>query len=480
MTTVDTPTQAQRLASFAAATFSDGPPAEVTASVRQRVLDVLGLCVAAQRLPTSHAIIDYVAEQGGKPQASAVGLADRVPAASAAFVNGVLAHSLDYDDTHLPSVLHPSASVVPAALAAAEAAGASGRETVAAIAVGLEIAVRLGMAGYDQDLGNSVYFEHGQHATSICGAMGAAAAAALLSGLGEDGVLHALGITASFASGVIEANRTGGTVKRLHCGWAAQSAVTAAGLVRRGFTGPPTVLEGRFGFFQAFLRDQTDLDQVTVGLGEQWAVPDIFFKPYPANHFTHTAIDAGAQLRADGLDVDAIATIELRVPAAVVRTIGQPIETKRAPETGYQAQFSGPYAVVTGLLGGSGLGAGLADYTDALAADPRRRALMAKVTVVPDDRCDAIFPNQFPAIVVVHDRDGRQWTAEALANRGGPQRPLTEAELAAKFADNVAGRLPPGVAGTVRESALTLDSAANLDALLRPLTRLEAPGDDHD
>jgi 2-methylcitrate dehydratase PrpD len=312
--------------------------------------------------------------------------------------------------------------------------------------------------------------------------MGAAAAAALLAGLGEQGVLHALGVTASFASGVIEANRTGGTVKRLHCGWAAQSAVTAAGLVRRGFTGPPTVLEGRFGFFQAFLRDQTDLDQVADRLGEDWAVPGIFFKPYPANHFTHTAIDAGAELRAQGVPADdgAIESIELRVPTAVIRTIGQPIETKRAPETGYQAQFSGPYAVVTGLLGGSGLGAGLADFTDALAADPRRRALMAKVTVTGDPRCDAIFPNQFPAIVTVRGTDGREWTAEVLANRGGPQRPLTEAELAAKFADNVAGRLTPAAAATARELALTLDSVADLGALLRPLTRLETPGDDHD
>ncbi|MCT2581589.1 MmgE/PrpD family protein [Actinophytocola gossypii] len=473
-------TLAQRLAAFAAGTLADGVPEDVAASVRQRVLDILGLCVAARSLPTSRAIADHVADQGGRPESTAVGLAEPVPAAGAALVNGVLAHSLDYDDTHLPSVLHPSASVVPAALAAAEAAGATGRDTVAAIAVGLEVAVRLGMAGYDRDLGNSVYFEHGQHATSICGAMGAAASTALLHGLGEEGVLHALGVTASFASGVIEANRTGGTVKRLHCGWAAQSAVTAAGLVRRGFTGPPTVLEGRFGFFQAFLRDQTDLDQVVTGLGDTWAVPGIFFKPYPANHFTHTAIDAGLRLRADGVPADPakIDAIELRVPSAVIRTIGQPIETKRAPDTGYQAQFSGPYAVVTGLLGGSGLGAGLADFTDALATDPHRRALMAKVTVVPDQRCDAIFPYQFPAIVAVRGADGREWTAEVLANRGGPERPLSEPELAAKFADNVTGRLTPDDAASVREHALTLDTVTDVGALLRPLTRLESTGDD--
>lgn len=469
-------TLAQELASFAAGALKDGVPEDVAAAVRRRVLDVLGLCVAAHRLPTSAAAVEHVADQGGRPEATAIGLAQQVPAAAAAFANGVLAHSLDYDDTHLPSVLHPSASVVPAALAAGQAVGAHGRDVVAAIAVGLEVTVRLGMAGYDRELGNSVFFEHGQHATSICGAMGSAAAAALLYGLGEQGVLDALGVTASFAGGVIEANRTGGTVKRLHCGWAAQSGVAAAQLVRRGFTGPPTVLEGRFGFFQAFLRGQVDLDAVTDGLGSRWAAPDIFFKPYPANHFVHTAIDAGARLRADGApaDPDRIAAIELRVPAAVIRTIGEPIEVKRAPATGYQAQFSGPYAVATGLLGGTGLGAGLADFTDELAADPVRRAIMAKVEVVPDAACDAIFPHQFPATVVVRDADGREWRAEVTANRGGPQRPLTDDELGVKFTDNTRGRLGAETAEGVRDAALSLDALTDVGALLRPLAAFTA------
>ena len=274
-------TLSEHLAAFAAKSAQSPLPDDVAASVGRRVLDVLGLCVAALDLPTSRAALEHVEEQGGAPQAHAVGLPGAVPAAWAAFANGVTAHSLDYDDTHLPSVLHPSAAVVPAALAAAEYAGASGARTVEAIAVGLEITVRLGMAGYDERLGNSGFFEHGQHATSICGAMGGAAAAALLLGLGEDGVRDALGITASMAAGVIEANRTGGTVKRVHCGWAAHSAVTAAQLVRRGFTGPPTVLEGRFGFFEAFLRGEADHAAVTGGLGDEWAVPGIFFKPTP-------------------------------------------------------------------------------------------------------------------------------------------------------------------------------------------------------
>ncbi len=459
------PTLADRLAQFAADTRANGTPDAVTASVQQRVLDILGLCVAAHRLPTSAAAVAFVLDQGGHPRAHMVGAAPMVTARQAAFVNGVLAHSLDYDDTHLPSVLHPSASVVPAALAAGEHGGCSGSAVVRAIAVGLEVTVRLGMAGYDDKLGNSVFFEHGQHATSICGAMGAAVAAGMLYGLDTEGLRNTLGIAASMASGVIEANRTGGTVKRLHCGWAAQSAVAAAQLVRHGFSGPPTVLEGRFGFFEAFLHGEFRPEEITDGLGQTWAVPGIFFKPYPANHFTHAAIDAGMAATAAGIRTDDITSMTLAVPSAVVRTIGQPLEGKRTPTTGYQAQFSGPYAVVAGLLGGGGLGVGLDDFTDELARDPHRRALMATVDVVGDPRCDAIYPFQFPAILTVRTLAGER-TFEVLANRGGPQRPLSDAELAHKFADNTADTLTADVAAAVSDLVLGLDKQPGVRELM--------------
>ncbi len=466
------PTLAQALAEFAVTATYPRLPGDVVDSVRKRVLDILGIAVAASPLPTSAAACAHATEQGGRAQAHAVGIPDPLPATMAAFVNGVLAHSLDYDDTHLPSVLHPSASVVPAALAVAEAVGASGERTVAAIAVGLEVCVRLGMAGYDPRAGNSVFFEHGQHATSICGAMGGAVAAALLYGMDASDIVHSLGVAASMASGVIEANRTGGTVKRMHCGWAAHAAVSAAQLVRHGFTGPPTVLEGRFGFFQAWLHGEFDPGAVTGGLGEEWSVPGIFFKPYPANHFTHAAVDAAMALREQGLRPDDVAWAELGVAGPTVRTIGEPLDAKREPQTAYMAQFSGPYAVAAGLFGGGGLGVGLDDYTDALATDAARRALMAKVTVVADPRCDAIFPHQFPAVLRVGTTGGRELAAEVLANRGGPQRPLSYDELAVKFRDNAARLLPDRAVDRVQELAAGLQALDDLSPLLRPLTRL--------
>lgn len=463
-------TLARALASFAVTAHVKGVPDEVVASVRQRVLDVLGLCVAATPLPTSRAVLDLVQAQAGAHEAHVIGLTGRYPAAQAALANGVLAHSLDFDDTHLPSVLHPSAVVVPAAIASAEANGATGAELVSAVAVGLEVTVRLGMAGYDAALGNSVFFEHGQHATSICGAMGGAVAVGMLMGLDEDRLTDVLGVTASMAAGIIEGNRTGGTVKRVHCGWAAHSAVMAAELVRRGITGPPTVLEGRFGFFEAFLRGQADHDQVLLGLGSQWAVPGIFFKPYPANHFTHALIDAGMALRAKGIRPEDIDSIEVGLPSSVIRTIGEPIQTKRAPVTGYQAQFSGPYAIVAGLLGGSGLGVGLDDFTDALAQDPTRRALMARVSIEADARCDAVFPHQFPAVATLTTTDGTQHVEEVLTNRGGPARPLSDAELGVKFAGNCEGHLDADTVITVQDRTLRLEREDDLPDLMDLLT----------
>lgn len=471
------PTLAGRLAAFAVAVRDAGPPEAVADSVAKRVLDTLGICVAAADLPTSRAARRWVRDTGGNGSATAAGVADRVPAAAAAFVNGVLAHSLDYDDTHLPSVLHPSASVIPAALATAERAGADGAAVVASIAVGLEICVRLGMAGYDDAAGNSMFFEFGQHATSICGAMGSAVAAAMLLGADEKGIVDSLGVAASLASGIIEANRTGGTVKRIHCGWAARAGVSAAELTAYGLTGPSTVLEGRFGFFQAWLHGATvHLDRITDGLGTEWAVPDIFFKPYPANHFTHAGIDAARRLRDRGVDPAQVEHIELAVAAAPHRTIGAPIEVKRTPETGYMAQFSGPYTVVAGLLGGGGLGVGLDDFTDELARDPERRRLMALVDVVIDDRCTAIFPHQFPAIVTVRTRDGRVWTEEVLENRGGPDWPLTFDELGEKFVDNASRLLDQEAVETLRTGCEHLRDLHDVMGLLTPLRAVDPHG----
>ena len=164
------PTPLQQLAAFAAETRSRGLPPELVHDVKRRILDVVGNSLGAHGYEPARISLAVATAWGGAERASAIGSGARFPAAAAALVNGTLAHTLDFDDTHLPSVLHPSASVIPAALAVAEAEGRSGMEAIVAIAVGNEINVRLGSAGFDAESNVNLFFEHGLHATSVCGA----------------------------------------------------------------------------------------------------------------------------------------------------------------------------------------------------------------------------------------------------------------------------------------------------------------------
>jgi 2-methylcitrate dehydratase PrpD len=461
-----TTTVARQIASVAASVARDGLPEALRADVARRVLDVLGNSLAARTQPAGTTVAAVVEEWGGPERATMVGFGRRVPPAAAALVNGTLAHSLDFDDTHLPSVLHPSSSVVPAALAVAESLGSSGPALLDAAGIGIEVAVRLGMGGYDRQLGNSVFFERGQHATSICGAVGAAVAAAMLMDLDAEGITDALGIAASMGAGLLEANRTGGTVKRMHCGWAAHSGVVAADFARHGLTGPPTVIEGRFGFLHAFCGDQADVDAVVEGLGERWELPGIFFKPYPCNHFTHPGIDAALELRAQGLAAGDVREIELGVPTPVLRTIAEPPAEKARPQSGYHAAFSGPYTVAAALLGGGGLGLGHDDFTDEAANDPARLALAGKVRCVADTRCDEIFPNQFPAVLRVTLTDGTHREVRVDANRGGPGNPLSVEELATKFRINASRALDDRRSATVSAAAYALPQGQSVAELM--------------
>jgi 2-methylcitrate dehydratase PrpD len=459
-------TVVQQLGELAASVRRDGLPDGLREDVARRVLDLVGNSLAARRESSAAAVVAVVRGWGGPPDATAIGTGLRVPSAAAALVNGTLAHSLDFDDTHLPSVLHPSASVVPAALAVAEATRAKGAQMLDAAGVGIEVTVRLGMGGYDETKGTSEFFERGQHATSICGAVGSAVAAGMVGGLDADRIADAAGIAASMGSGLLEANRTGGTVKRIHCGWAAHAGVVASDLARHGLTGPPTVVEGRFGFLQAFCGDHADVDAVTAGLGEHWELPGIFFKPYPCNHFTHAGIDAALELRAQGVRPDDIAAIELGVPTAVLKTIGQPPEEKARPRSGYHAAFSGPYTVAAALLGGGGLGVFHEDFTDEATRDERRLALAAKVRCVPDEQCDRIFPHQFPAVLRVETTDGTRHEVRVDANRGGPERPLSTDELATKLRLNASRVLDGGQAAAVANAGVALPSAPDISGLM--------------
>lgn len=439
---------APRLAAWVEALRFEHIPPEVTGSARDRVMDILGICVAARDADAGRAVRGLRDEWGaGRPEAGVVGEQERGAAAVAALVNGTYAHSLDFDDTHLPSVVHPSAPMVPALLAQAEASGATGREFLTALVASFELNTRLSMAQYDPELGNSIFFERGLHATSMIGAVAAAAGCGRLRGLNAAGITDAIAVACSMGAGLVEANRSGGSIKKFHGGWAAHSAVSAAGAVAHGLTGPPTVLEGRFGFFQAYCGERWRPEAVTEALGERWDTPGIFYKPYPCNHFTHALVDAAIAFKASGIHAQDVEHVTIGTAAAPWRTIGDPIEEKRHPRTPYHAAFSGPFVFATALVGGSGLGVSSSDFTDATLNDPERRRLAEATDVVVDEECTRIFPRQFPGVVRVRMRDGREVEERVLTNRGGPGRPLSRQELIQKLEGN-AGRLAVGIART--------------------------------
>jgi 2-methylcitrate dehydratase PrpD len=436
-------------------------PAEVRESARLRVLDTLGICVAGRDSDAGRAARAVVAEWGGAGAAGLVGERSGAPAASAALVNGTYAHSLDFDDTHLPTVVHPSAPMVPALLAAGQTAAASGADLVAALVAAYEVNARLSLAQYDPERRESVFFARGLHATSIIGTVAGAAGAARLRGLDAGGIADAMAIACSMGAGIIESNRTGGNVKKLHGGWAAHGAVAAASFAGHGGTGPRTVLEGRFGFFPAFCGERWRPAELTAGLGSRWETPGIFFKPYPCNHFTHAVADAALALRARGVRPEDVAHARIGTAAASWRTIGDPIEEKRHPRSGYHGAFSAPWVFACAMAGGGGLGLSRADFDDVHLADPVRRRLAEACDVVVDERCTAIFPEQFPAVVTVRLRDGSQQHAEVLTNLGGPERPLAREQLVAKLRANA------GVcAGGIARTCLALEELPDLAPLL--------------
>jgi 2-methylcitrate dehydratase PrpD len=436
--------------------FQDLPEIVVT-NIKDRLLDTLGVCVAARGVDAGRAARGMAIEWGGHPTAALIGENVLLPAASAALVNGTYAHSLDFDDTHLPSIVHPSATLVPAVLAQAQAHQATGAELIVALSASYEILCRLAMAQYDPKSQNSIFFEKGLHATSILGTLAGSAGCAKLDGSASKKIADALGVACSLGGGIIESNRTGGSVKRFHCGWAAHGAIVASSLVAGGLTAPPTALEGRFGFFPAYCGQDWNPNAVLDELGTRWDAPSIFFKPYPCNHFTHALVDAAIALRERGLTARDVERVVIGTAAPSWRTIGDPIDQKRRPLSPYHAQFSGPFVFATALVGGGGLGVALEDFTDATLSDPLRLEVANRCDVVVDDECTRIFPHQFGGVVTVHTKTGASLTERVMVNRGGTDRPLSREDLRYKFQMNAGN--------SAAELSVAIDRLEDLDRI---------------
>lgn len=454
------PTQAHALASFAIELNAVQIPSAVRNKARLHLLDALGVALASSTFEFAPAVLSAARELGEGARAHALGSGDALPAASAALVNGTLAHGLDFDDTHIAAIYHASAPALAAALAAGEACASSGADVLTAFIVALEMGCRL--AG----VAPGEFHARSLHPTAMCGVFAATATAARLNGATPVALAHALGLAGSQSGGLLELSD--GWLKRLHPGWAAHAGLVADALGRAGFKGPAAVFEGNNGFYQAHLGGQPDPKRnPTLGLGEEWHALGIAIKPYPCCHFLHGFVDCALALR-NKVDWEQIARIELPIAPALERMVGAPRDQKVRPTEIYQALFSVQWAVAVALIRGR---VDLAAYYDEPLDDPRLLSL-AEITHCVDDPASD-FPKHFPGEVRITLKDGRVFTHREATSLGTPERPLPQAELEAKFIANASRALGAAQAARVLTTVLRIDELSHIGELMALCARKE-------
>jgi 2-methylcitrate dehydratase PrpD len=448
----------QGLADFCAGLKAATLPDAVRARTRQLVLDLAGSIVRARHEAESTPALLAAAQALGLANGGSVVLADgaRWTPAGAALVNGALAHSLDFDDTHAAASLHPGAPVIPAAFAAAEMAGAAGADILAAIVAGYEVTCRVALA-----LPAAAHYDRGFHPTATCGAFGAAAAAGRVFGLDGKAIGEALGIALSQAAGSLQFLANGAWTKRFQVGWSAMSGLAAASLAREGFLGAAAALEGRHGFMHAYApapMPAVALDR----LGEVWELMNTAVKPYPSCRYGHAAIDAAIALRAElGLRPEEIERVTVGLPAKGMLLIGAPAEQKANPQNVVDGQFSGPFVVAAALATGA---MGWQSY--ALLHDPTVRALLPKITCEQDSEIEAEFPRNMSAKLTLVARGGTL-TRKVVVPKGEPGNFLTGDELRAKFMDLAGPVLGAAQADRLADAVLAFDTAPGIAGVLR-------------
>ena len=443
-----THTIADTLAEFVAGLRPQDVPQAVLERARHLLLDAVGIAHASTHYEFAHRSLSAAQELSGRGgDTPVIGLAARLAPRDAMLMNGILIHGLDFDDTHAAGVIHATASTLPCALGSAALAGADGESLLVAYVAGMEAGARLA------SVAKGGFHQVGFHPTGLVGAFACTLVAGKLLGLNAAQLAGAQGIALSMASGSLEFLQDGAWTKRMHPGWAAGAGLTAATLARHGFQGPRQAYEGRFGLFDSHLgplaRDG-DLSLATAGLGETWELSEVNVKPLPACHFTHACADAAALLRdRHGLRAADIRGVRALVPAEVVKTVCEPVATKKRPQNSYDAQFSIPYTVATALVRGR---FGLAELDEAALRDETVLALASRVEYEIDP--DSPFPASYSGEVVVTLNDGRELRHREQVNRGGAGRPITNADVVAKFEANMQLVASSERAAKVREVVL--------------------------
>jgi 2-methylcitrate dehydratase PrpD len=402
--------------------LSDLPAKALDVAVND-LFDMAGNCLAARQTDYMRALVASCEDTG---TCTAIGHAMPLRAADAAVINGTGTHGEDFDDTLEGAPIRVGAMVIPAALAAGERFERSGADTLRGIIFGLEAICRL------NHVAPGAIHKAGFHPVGVIGALGAAVAAGTTLRLTRLQMIDAIGIAGSLSSGILEYLTDGAWTKRLHPGWAAQSGLRAALMARAGYNGPRTVLEGPHGFFKAFAKGATPrFDYLRDGVGQSWLMEDIAFKPYACGTMIHPFIDCMIRLAESGVAADDIASIECDTGEGLVDRLWEPLPAKHRPPSGYAAKFSMPFCMAVGFFDRA---AGLDQFTDEKAKDPRILALAKRITYVIDPANE--YPVNYSGHLKVTLTDGRLVELRQPHMRGGKREPLSRDELIRKFYGN--------------------------------------------
>ncbi len=455
------------LAEWAAGFRLEDAPDQVVQRMKALVLDFLRVVAVGVRLPWSRSTRALALQLGGKGESSLLLCGSRIDAARAAFVNGAYAHACDLDDTHVGSMHHAGASILPAVLAMAERENSSGRAVLEAAIIGYEASLRIGLAT------QPALFQRGFMATPTCGAMGAALAAGKLLNFKAQDMAGALGAAGAYAGGLAQFYHSGGVTKRLNGARGAESGVMAALLTQAGIWGPRDILEGEAGFFRAFSGNADPL-KVTADLGQGYRLMEVSTKIHAGAGRLQATADAGLVLGAQhGLLPTQITEVEVGIPKVVQGRL-----TQLDPPDLQSAQLSIPFSLAMALSLGRTRGAQAAlrreDYETALV-DAEVRALSNRVRCVLDAEIEAgTNTEEVPSRVTITLANGNTLVAREPHPRGSPHRRMRWDELSALFKDTVADALPASALNKVLNLVAGLDRDAQPRELMSAF--VAAPG----
>ena len=448
--------ETRTLAAFAATLTFDAIPPKVRERAKALILDFCGSIVRAghesESTPSLFATIDDLG-LGASGKAHVLGLDRSLAPPIAALANGMLGHSLDFDDTHADSSLHPSAPVVPAAFAVGEMVGASGAEVLTAIVAGYEVCCRLGNA-----LDPTKHYARGFHPTATAGTFGAAAAAAKLLGLDASGIETAFGVSGSQAAGSLQFLVNGAWNKRWQVGAAAMNGVFAASLARNGFKSATQPIEGKHGLLVGY-SDEAEACKAVAGLGTVWETMKIGMKPYPSCRYTHAPLDGLIAIaRKEKLTGKDIAAVTIGLHRNGITLTGEPLPEKRRVRTVVDGQFSMPFTAAVALDQGS---FGWDDYKR--IGDPTLDALCDRIDVVRDESLEGLA-HPFGGTVRIKTRDGRVIERRIPDPSGEPATFPDAAAVRAKFMALAEPVLGAG-ADDLADALETLDALPSLNRL---------------